>query len=203
MVKAYWELFRLQMEQVDNQQTLVVIPLGAMEQHGNQAPLGTDSMIAEDMSERVLRLLAEEDLRDHHVLFFQTIPVGYSVEHQNFCGTVTFRLETYYHVLYDLVAGLHRHGFMHVAFIICHGGNRAMAEIVSRQVRQDFGAFVYLISSGSFSHPEVKVTISPGNEADFHGGEMESAMVMARDEKWLIYQLPELVITVLQRSARN
>ena len=49
MLKNYRDLTRLEMEQVDKENTIVMIPLGATEQHGNQAPLGTDSIIAEAM----------------------------------------------------------------------------------------------------------------------------------------------------------
>ena len=40
MICKYQELTRLEMEQVDRANTIVLIPLGALEQHGNQAPLG-------------------------------------------------------------------------------------------------------------------------------------------------------------------
>ena len=43
MICKYQELTRLEMEQVDRENTIVLIPLGALEQHGNQAPLGTDN----------------------------------------------------------------------------------------------------------------------------------------------------------------
>ncbi len=185
MIKEYYTLTRLQMEQVDKTKTLVIVPLGAVEQHGNQAPLGTDTLIAGEMVKRIRAKLQEDEeflKKDVNVLTFPVIPVGYSVEHQNFCGSVTFKPETYYHVLYDICDGLGRHGFKNIVFLICHGGNRALAEVVSRQARQDLGVKVFLVASGAFSSPRVKATVSPGNEMDFHGGEMETAMVMAIDE---------------------
>ena len=39
MICKYQELTRLEMEQVDRENTIVLIPLGALEQHGNQAGL--------------------------------------------------------------------------------------------------------------------------------------------------------------------
>ena len=49
MIRNYAELTRLEMEQVDKEKTIVMIPLGATEQHGDQAPLGTDMMIGAAM----------------------------------------------------------------------------------------------------------------------------------------------------------
>ena len=51
MIRNYRDLTRWEMEQVDRENTIVLIPLGALEQHGNQAPLGTDDIIAEAMSQ--------------------------------------------------------------------------------------------------------------------------------------------------------
>ena len=53
MVRYYNELTRLEMEQVDKDETVVMIPVGALEQHGNQCPLGTDEIIAEGTGRRI------------------------------------------------------------------------------------------------------------------------------------------------------
>ena len=42
--------------------------------------------------------------------------------------------------------------------------------------------YPFVLNSGAFDHPDVKATISKGNTFDFHGGEMETSMVMAIDE---------------------
>ena len=180
MIRNYRDLTRLEMEEIDKRETIVLIPLGALEQHGNQAPLGTDDIIAEAMV-NYLKEELEAVCPDFPMLIFPVIPVGLSTEHKNFCGSVTFRPETYYHILYDICSSLSHHGFKKVAFLICHGGNAPMVQILSREVRSDLGLYAFYLSSGAFSHPDVKATISPGNIWDFHGGEMETSMVMAVD----------------------
>ena len=57
-----------------------------------------------------------------------------------------------------------------------------MVQILSRELRSELGISPFILSSGAFSHPDVKATISEGNIWDFHGGEMETSMVMAVDE---------------------
>ena len=70
MIRNYRDLTRLEMEQVNKDETIVLIPLGALEQHGNQAPLGTDDIIAEAMTDCIRRELegepASEDSRFSH-----------------------------------------------------------------------------------------------------------------------------------------
>ena len=60
MVRYYNELTRLEMEQVDKDETVVMIPVGALEQHGNQCPLGTDEIIAEGTARRIKEALDRE-----------------------------------------------------------------------------------------------------------------------------------------------
>ena len=59
MIRNYRDLTRWEMEQVDRENTIVLIPLGALEQHGNQAPLGTDDIIAEAMSQEIKKALGD------------------------------------------------------------------------------------------------------------------------------------------------
>ncbi|MCI8566522.1 MAG: creatininase family protein [Lachnospiraceae bacterium] len=180
MIRNYRDLTRLEMEQVDKEETIVLIPLGALEQHGNQAPLGTDDIIAEAMVEYLRAELEQEE--DFPLLVFPVIPVGLSTEHKNFCGSVTLRPDTYYHMLYDISVSLAHHGFKKLAFLVCHGGNAPIVQVLSRELRSEWGISPFILSSGAFGHPDVKATISEGNIWDFHGGEMETSMVMAVDE---------------------
>ena len=182
MIKNYRDLTRLEMEQVDKENTIVLIPVGALEQHGNQAPLGTDDIIAEAMVEYLGKALEEAGEKDFPILAFPLIPVGLSTEHKNFCGSVTVRPDTYYHLLYDMSVSLARHGFKKLAFLVCHGGNAPIIQVLSRELRSELGISPFILSSGAFSHPDVQATVTPGNRFDFHGGEMETSMVMAVDE---------------------
>lgn len=175
MIQNYREMTRLEMEQVDKGETIVMIPVGAIEQHGNHAPLGTDNIIAEAM----LDYLKEELPEDFPMLYFPVIPVGLSTEHKNFCGSITLKPDTYYHMLYDICVSLHHHGFKKIAFLVCHGGNTPIIQILSRELRSEYGISAFILSSGAFNHPDVKATVSAGNIWDFHGGEMETSMVMA------------------------
>lgn len=181
MIRNYRDLTRLEMEQVDKEETIILIPVGALEQHGNQAPLGTDDIIAEAMVEYLGRALEEAGEKDFPILAFPVIPVGLSTEHRNFCGSVTLRPDTYYNLLYDISVSLARHGFKKLAFLVCHGGNAPIVQVLSRELRSELGISPFILSSGAFGHPDVRATVTPDNIYDFHGGEMETSMVMAVD----------------------
>ena len=179
MVRYYNELTRLEMEQVDKDETVVMIPVGALEQHGNQCPLGTDEIIAEGTARRIKEAL-DREIPDYPMLIFPLIPVGLSTEHVNFCGSVTLKPDTFYHVLYDICKGLAHHGFRKIAILNCHGGNSPIIQVLSREVRSELGIAVFIINCGAFfGNQAVKDTVTPGNIWDFHGGEMETSMVLA------------------------
>lgn len=152
MIRNYRDLTRWEMEQVDRENTIVLIPLGALEQHGNQAPLGTDDIIAEAMSQEIKKALEAEGEEDFPMLLFPVIPVGLSTEHKNFCGSVTVRPDTYYHLLYDICVSLAHHGFKKLAFLVCHGGNAPIAQVLSRELRSELGiGTVYPFIGGIWS----------------------------------------------------
>jgi len=196
MLKKYRDLTRMEMEKVDRENTIVLIPVGALEQHGNQAPLGTDDIIAEAMVMHIEQALEEAGEADFPMLVFPVIPVGLSTEHKNFCGSITLKPDTYYHLLYDMCVSLAHHGFKKIAFLVCHGGNMPVIQILSRELRSELGIAVFFLSSGAFNHPDVKATISEGNIWDFHGGEMETSMVMAVDENLVKLETSEAGIPV-------
>ena len=79
MVRYYRELTRLEMEAVDKEETVVLIPIGALEQHGNQCPLGTDEIISEAVARRIRETL-DREIHDYPMLIFPPVPVGLSTE---------------------------------------------------------------------------------------------------------------------------
>lgn len=179
VIRNYRDLTRLEMEQVDRENTIVWIPIGALEQHGSQAPLGTDDFIAESITKRVVERL-DNECPDFPMLIFPLVPFGLSTEHKNFCGSIALKPDTLYHLLYDVCASLNHHGFKKVIIEISHGGNTPIVQVLSREIKSDLGMMVAYINTGAyFGNPEVIETISEGNTWDFHGGEMETSMVMA------------------------
>ena len=80
---------------------------------------------------------------------------------------------------------------LRAGFLVCHGGNAPIAQVLSRELRSELGIAPFILSAGAFGHPDVKATISKGNIWDFHGGEMETSMVMAVDESLVKLELSE------------
>ncbi|MBN1792545.1 creatininase family protein [Candidatus Woesearchaeota archaeon] len=95
---------------------LIIIPLGSIEQHGPGLPLGTDTLLAE--------LIANKLGERYDVLVAPTITPGISlVPHMNFKGTVSYEAETYTRMIWEFILSLHEHGFRRFFLVNGHGGN--------------------------------------------------------------------------------
>lgn len=111
----------------DRERTVVVLPLGAVEQHGLHMPLGTDTMLAAAVAEGAARQLAG------------TVPVlllpppwyGYSPHHMSFPGTVTLSSATFMAMVKDIAGSVLAHGFRRLALVNGHGGNVSVLDVVA------------------------------------------------------------------------
>jgi len=102
----------------------VVVPCGAVEQHGPHLPLFVDAEIG-------TRLGLEVAHRLGNTLIAPTIRVGCSEHHMDFVGTLTLRHSTFKAVCLDYCASLARHGFTRILLLPSHGGNfKPLAEVV-------------------------------------------------------------------------
>jgi creatinine amidohydrolase len=109
--------------------TTVVVPVGAVEQHGPHLPLCVDA-------ERGTRLGFEIAKRLGRALMAPTIRVGCSDHHMSFPGTLSLRESTLRAVCTDYCVSLSRHGFTRICLVPSHGGNFAPLSGMLDDLRQ-------------------------------------------------------------------
>ena len=102
----------------------VIVPLGALEQHGPHLPLETDALIAEGVADRAAQISGE-------CVVSPCIPVGASHHHLEFPGTASLSDGTLRRVLVEVIQTLLGHGFRGAYLVTGHAGNvGAMAEVM-------------------------------------------------------------------------
>ena len=94
---------------------VVVIPLGSIEQHGVQLPLGTDSLSAIEICKAIAKRTDS--------LVLPITWVGYSEYHMGFKGTITFSQDTLAWIITDTIRSLSCHGLIRILIVNFHGGN--------------------------------------------------------------------------------
>lgn len=111
--------------------TVAILPVAAIEQHGPHLPLGVDATINAGVLDAALKLLPESV----PALALPMTQVGISVEHQDFPGTLTMRPETALALWAEIGASVARAGVRRLLILNSHGGQPQIVEVVCRRLR--------------------------------------------------------------------
>jgi creatinine amidohydrolase len=177
-----------------DQRAVVILPLGAVEQHGPHLPLLVDWLGAEELARHVTPHLERAGYR---VILAPSLPYGASPLAETWPGTVSLSRATLRRVIVDVIGSLVRHGFHR--FVLANyqadpAHVRAMADAkraLTRPAARRPGGRRLRIAFAGFS-PEarsmavmfdprvLRLSRSPNPEGEWHSGELETALVMAR-----------------------
>ena len=153
--------------------SVIVQPIGAVEQHGPHLPLAVDHVIAH---EAAAALVAEHgDTCDLWLL--PTLSVSKSNEHAWSPGTLWLSAETLLAVLRDIGRCVASTRAQRLVFLNGHGGNSALLNVACREIRLAYGLMTFLV------HPFVPADhggASPEAELGMgiHGGHRETSVFM-------------------------
>jgi len=96
--------------------SVVAIPAGSTEQHGEMAPLGCDALVAE----AVCRLACERS----GTVMAPVLAYGMAESHRCFAGTLSLTPMTMTSLVRDVACSLLSSGFTRIFVLNSHGGNR-------------------------------------------------------------------------------
>lgn len=157
-------------------EALVILPVGATEQHGPHLPLGTDRFTVE----HIARAAAAEVAGQLPIVVAPTLPFGSSHHHLPFGGTLSLGTETYYRVLIDLAESLIVSGFRRIFILNGHGGNNEIIQLVARDLALKHSAHLAAASYWAIAWDaliEDQAHIGAGLPG--HAGIFETALVLA------------------------
>ncbi len=160
-------------ERLDGERAVAILPVGAIEQHGPHLPLGVDAMINQGIIDHAL----ENIPKNLEVMVLPMLPVGKSDEHQDFAGTLTLGAETLTRLWTEIGASVARSGVKKLVLFNSHGGQVAIMDVVARDLRirekmlvMAYSWFAAGMPSGLFTDNEIKV--------DIHAGAIETSMML-------------------------
>jgi creatinine amidohydrolase len=166
-----------QVEAMPNKEnTLIIQPIGAVEQHGPHLPLVVDSAIAAAVVGKALHQL------NSAIPAYALPPLCYgkSNEHRGFPGTVTLSAQTLIAVLMEMAESIYRAGFRKLVFVNAHGGQPQILEIVARDLRQQQGDFaVFPLSVWGAPHCAAEQVGEHEYAHGLHAGEVETSVMLA------------------------
>ena len=178
---------------------LVILPLGAIEQHGPHLPVGTDSLIGSILLDGITAALGP----DEPVAIAPPVVVTKSNEHLDFPGTLSISRCLLVETIRGTLDQLREWGFSRVAILNTHGGNlpTVRAFLAERRAAGGIG-FQPVLEGGHLACPtpydqagspipmtaETAVLLNPipATEMDareqtfgIHAGEYESSLLYA------------------------
>lgn len=153
--------------------SVVLLPVGAVEQHGPHLPVATDLITVQSLAERAVDAFGDElDL-------WLLPPLAYtkSNEHAWSAGTFWLSAATLTAVLHDLGRSLARTPARRLAFLNGHGGNSALLQVAARDIRLESGLRTFTV------HPRLPADqggAGPAGELGMgvHGGLEETSLML-------------------------
>jgi creatinine amidohydrolase len=173
-VRMWQHLSTTDFQNLDRARTLVLMPLGATEQHGPHLPVGTDHLLVEEVLRRV-----RPQVDKLEILLLPVLWCTKSNEHVAFAGSLYLQAETLMAVVHDICAAISRSGFNKLVIMNWHGGNTDLLGALARDIRQRHRLQVFIIDI-------VRIFMGPGYDSqglvehfDIHAGRYETGMMLA------------------------
>ena len=162
---------------------VVLLPLGAIEQHGPHLPLAVDWLGAEALARHVAPHL---ERAGYPCVLAPSLPYGVSPLAADWSGTVSLRGATLRRVVGEILAALAGHGFRWFVLVNYQadpGHLAAMAAIKRdaerRRVRLLFAGFAPTATPAMLDARVTALLRSPNPEREWHAGELETATMLA------------------------
>ena len=199
--KALWldELSTKEAAQASKEGTVVIFPVGSVEEHGDHLPLCTDSIQPE--------YIAQEVAKKTGCLIAPPFRYGICNATRNFPGTITIKFETLYSIAHDILSELIRNGFNRIIILSGHAGNSHMValrlaaqEIVIKSDEAGEKEKVRIMVLSDFDFAQ-ELTPEYANENDGHAGTLETSRMMAikpdlvnANRKASVWQMPRFEV---------
>jgi creatinine amidohydrolase len=156
---------------IDKDQSVLLIPVGCVEQHGPAGFTGADTLLAEYVSRAAAEAL--ENVYVAPPLWFG------STHYASFPGTVSLRLSTLEALVQDVVEGYIAHGFRHIVVVNNHGPNEAAIEPVAARVRKQHGIVLSVLYPWHLASHVASDLYPDARAVSGHGGEPTISVMMA------------------------
>lgn len=154
----------------NKEKAFVVLPTGAIEQHGPQLPVGVDALLGQIYLDRAIPKLAPEA----PIYVAPPIQAAKSNEHTGFPGTIIIYRESLRQMILATGRQLAEWGFKRMGILNTHGGNISVIKSALRELNLEYGMEVQVLS-----YP-YKIDICDRERTyGIHANEVESSLMYA------------------------
>jgi creatinine amidohydrolase len=175
-------------ETAEEDGSVLVVPVGSVEQHGHHLPVATDTILVDAMVDGSSDAVAAD------VPLLVTPPVwsGFSPHHLSFGGTLSLEFDHLRAVLEDVARTGVENGFDAVCFVNGHGGNATLVDAVVSTVGSTSDSEVLGTTYFTLAADEIESLRDSETGGMAHGGEYEISL--------MLHLRPDLVAEAAQRE---
>lgn len=168
-----------EVDALDREHTILVLPTGCTEQQGPHLPIDADTFQVSLFLSEAARRARQEGIA---VYLLPTLPYGPAEEHMAFAGTITMSFKTHHRLVKDVLHSLARHGFRRLLVAMGCGGHHCLpAAMEARAELRQAGvdAKVWAIGPGT-AYYEIAKQVFDWEPADIHAGEFPTSLFLLR-----------------------
>jgi creatinine amidohydrolase len=154
--------------------TVVLVPFGALEQHGAHLTLETDALIAERLATRL------DEVSYGRLLVLPVQWMGLSTHHMSFSGTISASVETYLAMASEIIGSIAQAGFQKILVLNAHGGNASALDVVLTKLRLVYPTTRIILSTyWNIAAEQLRGIRESGEGGMGHACELETSLILA------------------------
>ena len=168
--RLYVELTKNQVQTFLNEDSILVFPMGATEQHGPHLPINTDTILAKGFANRIMLEYADK----YDLWLLPCFEYSLSPEHKWASGTISISIELFVNLIKELINSLVvSQPARNMMIVNGHGGNRGVLETLIQEIRNEYSFTIAVI------HPSSLAKVSSNSRlCEVHAGKSETSMIM-------------------------
>ncbi len=150
---------------------IFILPVGISEGHGRHLPVGTDTIQAEHICDRVA------DEMEREAVVGPVLKYGNCRATKHLPGTLSISFDSLRNITYDILESAVQQGFEKMIMISGHAGNSHMTalKLAAEDIVEEKDADIVVLSDYYFAY-DFKGEDVP--ETDGHGGEIETSKML-------------------------
>ena len=164
-----------ELRQIVDQQPVVILPIGSVEDHGHHLPLDTDNFLISNICEEAAKRAGGE------ILLLPLVPYGFETHHMDFPGTIDIGIEHLLHFVTDITRSVAHHGFRRILIADGHGSNMPILELAARRTNVETESVCACFIWPSLALETIQKVRTSGKGGMAHAGELETSVYLHID----------------------